>query len=413
MTEHLKERKRDRVFFLVVLVIFLSAPLFMDYIPNGSRVGLYFLETQGIRGPFLWIPVLLHRMGMGVVGSWRLYLLCLNIATCVVAWWCFARMAGDAYGGLAAAICYSFSMYSIYIRYVRASFGETAAFLFLPLMVCGFYELYRRERKDQGSTLLFLGIVGVCLACVPIAMIALGFLLLAAVILWRQTFREKRWLWLALSVVLGLGLSVGIWYTYAKAVLAGGLYADTSAGTSFAERGMQIAEVFLPFSGNLGVYREDMTAGIYAVPRQGVGIGLPFLSVLVAMVIDGRQKARSYWLQGGLALLAICMSTTAFPWRSIQGIHWLPRVLLEHVGYPYRFLAVAVVLLSGVVGLLGVEMRKKGKKYMAVFMLCVVVLNIFSGVYLMDDWMYTTEQNLSTEADEGVQGREYLFYMSE
>ncbi len=54
-------RHKNILFVLLVLLAFLSMPL---YWTTAERLGIYFLETEGIRGPFLWLPALLNLGGI-------------------------------------------------------------------------------------------------------------------------------------------------------------------------------------------------------------------------------------------------------------------------------------------------------------------------------------------------------------
>ena len=59
-------RQKNILFLELVLLVFLSMPLYMNYLPAPERLGIFFLETDGIRGPFLRLPLFLHKMGLGI-----------------------------------------------------------------------------------------------------------------------------------------------------------------------------------------------------------------------------------------------------------------------------------------------------------------------------------------------------------
>lgn len=411
--------QKNIIFAMGVLLLFLSAPLFMDYMPASDRLGIYFLEKKGIRGAFLWIPVLLCRVGMSIQGSIKLYMLLANLGALVVSLYSFRKITGSAYAGLAGSFCYSFSVYSVYIRYETGSLGEITAFVFLPLVVLGMYELYSADvvekRYLRNGLWLFVGLWGVFLSHIPLAIVVSLFVVLGALVLYKKTFRKKTFFILAAVAGIVLFLSAGILIPYWQAMLAGGLYAETATGITFAERSLLPAQVLLPFAGE-SVYE----AGV-EITKEYMSLGLPFLVVLFTWGYVGlagqkeenRQEKKVAYVCIGLALLAVVMATTLFPWEAVQRLHWLPNVLLEHVGYPYRFLVVAVVCLSLAVSLLGKLVLKKGKKAVLVFLLAVTVANVCSGVYLMNALLYTNEQSHSYEADEAHQNAAYLFYISE
>ncbi|MGN1148703.1 MAG: hypothetical protein ACI4TB_09790, partial [Lachnospiraceae bacterium] len=250
---------------------------------------------------------------------------------------------------------------------------------------------------------------------IPLAMVITGFVVLTALVLFKRTFRKKTFFVLAISCVAVFGLSAGITVPYMRQMLAGRLYAETLTGNSFAARSFRPAQLFLPILGE-ATYDADVR-----VSKEYMSLGLPFLAVLAAwgwICLSGkkeehRQEKRTAAFLCGISAVSLIMCTKIFPWGAIQKLHWLPRVLLEHVGYPYRFLVAAVLLLSIAVSILGKLVWEKGKKAMLVFLLAVTVTNVLSGVYLMDALLYTTAQSHSYEADAPYQEAEYLFYISE
>ena len=75
-------RHKNILFVLLVLLAFLSMPLYLDYLPAAERLGIYFLEIEGIRGPFLWVPALLCRGGMEAQTCCKLYIFLVNLGGC-------------------------------------------------------------------------------------------------------------------------------------------------------------------------------------------------------------------------------------------------------------------------------------------------------------------------------------------
>lgn len=115
----------------------------------------------------------------------------------------------------------------------------------------------------------------------------------------------------------------------------------------------------------------------------------------------------------GVCAFSALLCTDLFPWRWIAGRHRIARILLEHIGYPWRFLAPAVLSGSMAVALYGNRAWSKGKKAMGLFLAGVTVCNVLSGVYLMDCLLYTTEPERSYEVREQYQDADYVLYISE
>ena len=177
-------RHKNILFVLLVLLAFLSMPLYLDYLPAAERLGIYFLEIEGIRGPFLWVPALLCRGGMEAQTCCKLYIFLVNLGGLLASFYCFSQVARNCYAGLAATFCYCFSVYYVYVYMVRGSLGEMTAFVFLPIYGLGLWRLYTWEtgRKDywKSGVPLTLGLQGIWLSCVPLGLVFSGFMLLIA-----------------------------------------------------------------------------------------------------------------------------------------------------------------------------------------------------------------------------------------
>lgn len=412
-------RQKNILFLELVLLVFLSMPLYMNYLPASERLGIFFLETEGIRGPFLRLPLLLRRLGLGIQACCKISVFSINLACLVTSLFCFTKVAGNCYAGFAGSFCYCFSVYYVYINMVRGSLGEMTAFVFLPLYGLGLWKLYTQapEEKDywKSGIPLAAGLLGIWLSCIPLAFIFSGFTLLIALLLAPATFRKKTFAVLALSVCTVTVLTLSLTIPYAEKMLAGNLYADTVSGNSFASRALLPAQLLLPFHGNSNYHYEIQ------VHSGHIGLGLPFLILILlwtaeAVTVkkkDGRPLWKPICFLTGFCIFSAFLCTTAFPWRRLAQAGWLFRVLSEHIGYPWRFLAPAVLSGSMAVALYGGRIWKKGRKAMALFLLAVTVCNVLSGIYLMDSLLYTTEPNPSYEAEARYQEAEFIFYISE
>lgn len=411
--------QRNIFFALCMLLLFLSAPLTMDYLLASDRLGLYFMQAEGVRGPFLWIPMYLQRMGLSVMTVCKLYIFITNLAALVGSCYCFSKISGNVYAGIAGSFCYAFSVYSVYVRYTEGSLGEMTAFVFLPFILYGMWRLYREDNMQkgyyQGALLLGAGLFGVFVSHIPTAMITAGFIGMAALLLFSRTFRARTVIALSAGSLAAILASSFCWIPYWRGMITVGNYADIQSGSSFAERSLPLAQLLLPFLGRSRDLVEPLRAQEY------FGLGLPFLGVIAVWLLwillgrseDDRQEKKSMSFLIGLSIVAVFFATELMPWNGVAGLHWLPNVLLEHIGYPRRFTVVAVLLLSAAVSLFGRVVWRSGRKAMAVFLLVVTVANVLSGVYLMNAQVYTSERIDSFDADERYQGAEYLFYLGE
>ncbi len=412
-------RQRNIIFAFCILLLFLSAPLTMDYMVASDRLSLYFLDIPGVRGPFLWLPVWLNRAGASVGSCCRLFILAANVGALAGSCYCFSKISGNVYAGLAGGFCYSFSLYSVYVRYTRGSLGEMTAFVFLPFVFYGLWGLYHSDTSGKGyfrwALPAGLGLFCIGVSHIPTAMITAGFVALTALLLFRRTFRKRTFAALMAACIPALLASAFCWVPYWEGMITGGVYADPAAGADFADRSLSLAQLLIPF---LGRNRNlETPAGV----QEYCGLGMPFLGIgaawLVWVLVDRDRKyaeaKRTMGFLVGMSAVSVFFASEQMPWRQVAELHWFPRVLLEHVGYPFRFTVVAALLLSAAVSLAGSIVWRRGRKAMAVFLLIVTAANVLSGVYLMDAQIYTSEKVTSFEAEERYAGVDYLFYLGE
>ena len=403
---------------LGILICFLSAPLMLDYLPAGSRQAIFFLDTEGIRGPFLWCLYKVQRLGVDMQTCCKIYRFVCNLAMCLTAFGSFRAVCGDNTAAFAGTVCYSFSVYAVYVSLVRGSLGESTALIFLPLVACSLYRIYTSGAEEKKwirlAVWLGCGLLGIFYSHIPLAMVVLGFLFLTMLLLWRRTLCKQRLFILVTSLTGAFLGSLVIWVRYLREMLNGDQYAVLGGKLSFSLRAPSLAQLLVGFYGNTG-NTEGMLEG------ELIGLGLPLSIIAVVWVFMRFLKGKDFnnsvtgraMFLIGLSVLALIMSSALFPWGAIQRLHWLPRVLLEHVGYPYRFLAVSVVLLSLCVSLFGQWIKERFPEKRILFLVVVIVLNVFGGMYLANDQLYTVMPDYEPQADVLYEGLDFVYYISE
>ena len=432
--------RRSKIFALAVMVLFLSSPLYMDYMLGSHELGIYFLDTPGLRGPFLKLPFLFMKMGISVQGSCKLYLLLMNFAACVSSFWCFDRLAGGSLAGLLGSICYVFSIYSISIRYLSCSLGEIVAFAVLPLVLYGCVageqkiaeekqeNAVKRKRNEKefwnadrikGILVLTAGLTMVCWGSIPIAIVMISALFVAELVCLVAAFCKKRWkegaeglVGALASMTLSLLLSANLWKEWFAAAARG--VKAVADGKSFAGRGLELTELLQVFIGRISAENTEVNLNF-------ISLGLPFLLVFtvwaVVRLLGFRiEEKRRRLLDGSCvaSLCLMCLSLRIFPWEWISSLSGTGRMILEQIAYPHRFLLPAVLLLSLAASLLAAEgMERAGKcpDVAGILLGVVIFANVLSGVYLMDNLLYTTPIDHGYEVtDPAFQEGEYYLY---
>lgn len=388
---------RAKIFCITAMVLFLSAPLFLESLPAGNELMVYFLDTPGIRGlaaGFLrWLGE-----NAGLTGGAKIYLFLTNLLTCGLSWYFFRKITGENLPALAAGICYSFSVYSVFIRYDGGSMTEAAAYGLLPLCLYGFYVIYSESscrKRLIGGLWLAAGLTLLFLTSVPTAVLCCFFVVSACLLMWKKTFREICGLIAAGSLALSAVLSSPVLLPYYRAFRAGYVYIRD--GKVFSQRAAEVTQLLRTFAGRL-----NTGSSFGYVPC----LGLPLLAAGIAGLIfsAGEKETQDRHFRGltktacALGFMALIFCLRIFPWEEIASLHDLVRAGLEQIGYPHRFLQFAVLLFSLLAGeagvLLSLELRRRGsEKYgfvMGCYMVLAVICAVFTGVYYMNSLMYTT-----------------------
>lgn len=409
--------RRTKIFCIGIMILILSVPLYMDYLLASHELGIYFLDNPGLRGPFLMLPKLLCKIGISIRGSCKLYIFGMNFLTCVISYFCFEKIAKQSISALAGSICYSFSLYSIYIRYKFGSMGEMAAYAVLPLVLYGFWSIYTLEKSAVKSKCwLLFGLTILFYAQIPIALIVISFCILCSFLLGKKSLQKERFFWLITSFFGSILFSLPVLVPYLKVVRSGNFW--ILDGSKFADRGLEIAQVFQVFWGK--VWLED-TISMEVFPT----LGLPFLVAFgggIFLLLQSKKKTNYLKIPIVIALIAVIISLRIFPWESIASLSISISRLLEQIGYPYRFLIVAVLALSILLAWLGdifldkiTEEQKKEEqaRKIGIFLVAVIAMNFFSGVYFMDNMLYLTPLDHSYEVTEAIWTEgDYLLYLN-
>lgn len=435
--------KKSKIFSLGLMILFLSMPLYMSYLPVGQELGVYFQDTPGIRGFFSWIPKWLVQAGLGQQAASKLYLFFMNALTCVISFGCFNKMVSGKVSALAGSICYSFSVYSIYIRYNAGSMGEMAAYALLPLCLYGFFGVYTGKSRQgiwKGIGWITVGCVGLIYAHIPVALIVLAFLISGCILMGKKSLQRMRPVVLSMglggSVLLGLPVLV----PYVQAVSKGIFYIHDNE--LFTGRGLEIAELLTAFPVKVTAMEGNVIEGMVSY----VPLGLPAVAALVVCVAGVCLGGNLFGMEPSgnpvcsskqnivpvrkllvIAGISILLSLRVFPWNTLlsllpEAVSGALRTGLEHIGYPHRFLIIAILLSAFLVALLGDRVEewavaKYGEHEILIqgaFLGIVIAVNVFSGVYYMNNLLYMIpmEESITAIRDSWWLESEYLLYIS-
>lgn len=447
------------VFALGMITVFASLPLMTDYIISSGDVGYHLMRIEGLKdgilsgqfpvriapkwvqdygyadavfyGQTLLLPAALFRMiGFTVTTSYRLFILCVNLATAWLSYYCFRKIFGHPYIGLLCSMLYTLSLYRLYKLYMRGSLGEALGMMFLPLIAYGFWRIFTEDHKAKAYRWCFLpltiGLAGIIQTHMLTCELVGGFTVLLCILLWKKVFRRETFLALTKTVICSLLLAAWFIIPFLDYMLTGDFVIQHVYERTIQERGLYLAHLFsvYPFAGGSVFPAED--GMVNATP---VGIGFALLVCLLLwcyLLVLGRKTLREqgkleeqYLTLGniglGFAVLSMFMSLSVFPWNSIQFLHRVTATLVSSLQFPERLLMIAgigAVLVAGVLAVAAFRQTHKG--WRIGFCGVMVGLTVLTSLLMLDDFVHNTNfvkvYNAEGMGSGYIAGQEYLPY---
>lgn len=377
------DESKDHVKVLVFLIFISSIPLLAGYLfrthdlrfhltrieglkeglLNGTfpvRVQPFWLNDHGYATSifygdiFLYIPAVLRIFGVSIQASYQFYILLVNTATVLIAYYCFKGMS-NAKTGLVCTVVYTLNIYRLVCIYTRGAVGEYTAMVFLPLVLYGLWKIYmlpEESKEHKNSWITFsAGCCGIFLSHILSTEMTALFVILTFIVLWRKTFRKRTLVVLLKSGAATVLLTCWFLIPFMDYMLTQSFSINSPVSYQpymLEDRSVFISQFFMiDFSILAGSHSFLDGAG-----EMPFTVGLAALSALAFWVFlcvgkKEREKAerKTEYFAVFLCLLSLAMTTWLFPYTwLISKIPVLSRSI-SSIQYPWRFFTAAGILL--------------------------------------------------------------------
>lgn len=445
---------KTTTYLLGVILLVASIPLMLDYMWSGGDLTFHLLRVEGIKDSILsgripnrispmwqqgygyaapifygetmlYIAALFRLIGFSVTTSYRLFMLVITALTLLVAYFCFKKMFGHRYIGVLCAAFHTLGVYRYHKLYGFGAVGEGLGFLFLPLLVYGFWRVFSGDTKDESyksSWLpLTLGFSLLVQSHLLSGEMAGFFTILLCVIMWKKVFRGRTFIVLAKAAVYSVLLSAWFLVPFLDYMLTGDFVIQHVSGRRIQDRGGFVAHLLFTFLENGGGIFYSET-GMKSSSPAGLGIGLIvalFIFVYLLATKKAKQLPTEMRMLGvvttGLGILAMIMSLGAFPWDEIHSWGSVAKTLVSSIQYPHRLHTIANVCLVTVIGVVAKYVwETQPRERIAVFVSGMVCCLAISNIYLIENEVDTmgglkiyNSQGMGTGY---ISGAEYLPY---
>ncbi len=375
------QKQKNVLFGLLLLCLGSSIPLYVNYlflshdlifhltriegIKDGLLAGMFpvkiypnVLQERGYAAPvmygdiFLYIPALLRILGYTITDAYRTYVFLVNVATCLVSYWCVKRIFRDEYIGLLGSGLYTLSAYRFTNVYIRVAVGEYTAMTFLPLIFCGLYLIFEDKEdnaRKEGVLLSIIGFTGIIQTHVLTCEMVGIFTIAACGILWKRTFRKKTFL--ALTKVVLLVFLINLWWLVPFFDYLGEELNINCIDSPYIQtNGCFLAQLLMPFTDAAGV---SLTADAGIATEMPLNLGLSLVCGIIFffyLFFFGKKFSdKKYTCLAVFSMLmgiwALFMSTIYFPYDKLSDFSSLVHKLLA-MQFPWRFLVIATLFIT-------------------------------------------------------------------
>lgn len=323
---------------------------------------------------FLYIPAVFRVMGVSLDGAVRVFFIIINISTCGTAWYAAYRLTGNRYYSLLAMILYCLLPYRLLAMLQRSAYGEVQAFVFIPLVVAGLYDVILSDRDKW--PILAIGISGVLQSHVISTMNILIVCALVGVISLSCIIKNKRYLQIIYAVVATVVLNLWYlipFYTYLRSDVS---INDQMMTQDFSDEAYYVSRLIQLF------------------PKQGVhfysmGLGILLLVFAAIFLHIGKRREDDIERFALISLLIgvffVYMSLKAFPWLSLQKISAVD-YLTKMVKFPARLGVISqpLLLFSSIQMMSLNRYKMPHRKYILAI---AIGLTLFQGYFITDAFL--------------------------
>ena len=376
----------------------------------------------------LIFPALLRLLGFNMNSAYRIFLVAVNLATALTAYYSFSKCFQNRLIGLFGCALYTLAPYRMYNIYNRAAVGEFTAMIFLPLLAWGFYRIYTEDPDKKGYlwnwVIPVVGFSGIIQSHLLTCEMAGFFVLLLCLIMWKKTFKKRTFCVLCITVIMTV--LINAWFLVPCIdLMTADQYAYMGNSNVFVQsRGIYLAQVFYTLQSR-GYSSRFAENGMIGTEPIGMGAAL-LLCMLLWIVICGKHRKtvltemqKKEKIAGNVAMVMTCialfMSTCYFPWDALSSSSRVLATLAGSLQFPTRITAIVTILAVFVACIMGVWMLREGAGLLSgkTALLLIALVSALFGNYQVNDVLMTSEerivlytpQNVGTTA---ILGGEYL-----
>lgn len=325
---------------------------------------------------FLYFPAILTLIGIDFLTSYKLLTIVVTFFTLLFTFYSANKIFKQKSVSWIITILYGTAFYRLTDIYIRGAIGEVLALTFLPLILCGIYEIIFGEKKNWW--IICFGIFGVINSHVLTFAMAIVFILYICIINIVKICKDKkRLLFLIIAGIISILLTVSFVFPYLEQSNNDKFNVDEKIynGAFLKSYAVSLKEMI-----NNKFYVGDF--------YKGIGTILLILPMFIVKCKNNDEKSKFMKQIFAFGIIALFMTTSLFPWE------WVCSKFdfITTIQFPYRLNIIITLIFSFVGGYSICEILENKKELINLLYIILIIftlsllstIDINSGKYTKD-----------------------------
>lgn len=365
----------------------------------------------------MYAPALLRAIGFTLEECYKVYLGGVNIATVFLSYYAFRKMTRRDMAAMVGSVLYVGSMPRINMMYT-GMLGGVSGMMFCPLIVAGFYQLFTEDvdSEEYGRTWipLTVGFTGLLMTHMLSCLMFGLYSILLCIIMIRRLLRKKTFLMLLKAA--GMSVLLNLWYLVPFLQYMFGEKLRINSSIAKTEKVTDYYAALADFT------QEEKSLYQLFTDNNGIGFSMLLVLLLFLLMLSVRGKEmRRVKIFSLFTLFTVAVCTNLFPFVALAKKSRLLMKFFRTIQYQYRFMAIAIVMLSCLAALfLAMDCFDRKKLIGIAGVLCCITLyqNLQYFATLSFDQIYLDATDLESRTgkesyDYTIGNGEYLPIMTE
>ena len=360
--------EHDTLFHLSRIEGYATAIKNFDFLPN-----IYPLKNDGFgygspmfySDIFLLFPAILYNLNISIAICYKITILVASFLSAYFMAVLISKLTTNKYSPYLGAILYLFSNYRICNTYVRGAMGEIMAFIFVPIVLMGIYEVLLKDKNKY--YLLIIGFSGLVLSH-NITFLLMCFCFLFFIIYYYKNIIKDKKIIINIIKATFVTFLLTAFFTFPMLEQINSQnfflhhYGSSSdlAASAFLPWQFTINQTIFGFASNTLDKTQIMT----------MNTGLLILFLPIFYLFDINKKTNKFvkpCFIFGYFFLFMCSSIV--PWQYLS--------IFRIIQFPFRLMVLSTSLLSIVASIAIFEVIEKKHKFIFIILITLSSLNTF------------------------------------